>query len=159
VFRIRYGFHKHKEPGFVFALKFDFENRFMYFLNEFFGLYICCYIQDPNQCGSGTKTKIYWQWSGSEIFIPDPNFFHLGSRIRNFFYPKSRIRIKEFKLFNPTNLFLSSQKHDRGCSSRIRILIFYPSRIQGVKKAPYPGSATLFINVTLARGGVRQEVW
>ncbi len=27
------------------------------------------------------------------------------------------------------NLFLSSQKYDLGCSSRIRILIFYPSRI------------------------------
>jgi hypothetical protein len=38
----------------------------------------------------------------------------------------------------------SSQKYDRGFSSRI--LIFYPSLIpdQGIKKAPDPGSATLF---------------
>ncbi len=46
-------------------------------------------------------------------------------------------------------MFLSSQKHDPGCSSRIpiRILIFYPSQIPdpGVKKAPDlgSGSATL----------------
>ncbi len=37
-------------------------------------------------------------------------------------------------------MFLSSRKYDPGCSSRIRILIFYPSRIPdpGVKKAPDP---------------------
>ncbi len=42
-----------------------------------------------------------------------------------------RIRIIEFKYFNPKNLNLSSQKYDPGCSSRIRILGFYryPSRI------------------------------
>ncbi len=33
-----------------------------------------------------------------------------------------------------------------GCSSRIRLLTFYPSRIQGVKMAPDPGSATLTEN-------------
>jgi hypothetical protein len=62
------------------------------------------------------------------MFIPDQNFFH----------PGSRIRIKEFKYFIPIHLFLSSRKYDPGCSSRIRILIFYPSRIPdpGVKKAP-----------------------
>jgi hypothetical protein len=40
-------------------------------------------------------------------------------------------------------MFLSSRKyHDTGCSSRIRILTFYPSRIldPGVKKAPNSGS-------------------
>jgi hypothetical protein len=67
------------------------------------------------------------------MFVPDPNFsiqdpyfFHLGFRIR----------IKEFRYFNP-NCVLSSRKYVSGCSSRIRILIFYPSRIQG-KKAPDP---------------------
>jgi hypothetical protein len=43
-----------------------------------------------------------------------------------------RIRIKEFKYFEPKNLFLSSRKYDPGCSSRIRILIFLP--------IPDPGS-------------------
>ncbi len=37
------------------------------------------------------------------------------------FFP-SRIRIKEFKYFNPKKLFLSSRKSDPGCSSRIQIL-------------------------------------
>ncbi len=63
------------------------------------------------------------------------------SRIRLFFIPESgseifpsRIRIKAKKMF------LSSKKYDPVCSSRIRILTFYPSRIPdpGVKKAPDP---------------------
>jgi hypothetical protein len=85
--------------------------------------------------------------------IPDPNFFHPGSPIRilsipdprSEFFPsrhKSWIRIKEVEYFNPKILFLSTWKYDLGCSSRIRILSFYPSRIPdpGVKKAPDPGS-------------------
>jgi hypothetical protein len=51
-----------------------------------------------------------------------------GSRIRLFsirepgsdFFP-SRIRIKEFKYFNPKKWSLGSRKYDPGCSSRIRI--------------------------------------
>ncbi len=43
----------------------------------------------------------------------------------------SLIRIKEFKFFNPKKWFLSSSKYYPGCSSRIRILTFFPSRIQG----------------------------
>ncbi len=50
------------------------------------------------------------------------------SRIRLF---PSRIYIKEFKYFNPKKCFLSSRKYDPGFSSRIRILIFYLSRIKG----------------------------
>ncbi len=67
--------------------------------------------------------------------IPDLTFFLPGSE----FFP-SPIHIKEFKYFNPKNSFLSSRKYVLGCSSRIRILIFYPSRIldPGVKKAPDP---------------------
>ncbi len=50
------------------------------------------------------------------------------------FFP-SRIRIKEFNYFNHKKRFLlSSRKYDSGCSSRIRILTFYPSRIQGSKR-------------------------
>jgi hypothetical protein len=43
------------------------------------------------------------------MFIPDLTFFH----------PGSRIRIKEFKYFNPKKWFLCSRKYDPGCSSRI----------------------------------------
>ncbi len=41
-------------------------------------------------------------------------------------------------------VFLSSKKYDPGCSSRIRMLSFYLSRIPdpGVKKAPDPGSGS-----------------
>ncbi len=65
--------------------------------------------------------------------IPDPNFFPFPDP--NFFHPRSRIRIKDFK-FLTQKLFLSPWKYNSGCSSRIRILIFYPSRIldQGAKK-------------------------
>jgi hypothetical protein len=77
------------------------------------------------------------------MFIPDPIFFHPGSRIRIFYHPGSRTRIKEFKYFSPKKFFLSSRNYYLGCSSRIRILIFYPSRIRRVKKAPDPGSGTM----------------
>ena len=73
------------------------------------------------------------------------NFFTV-LRIRNV-YIGSRIRIKEFKYFNPKKWFLSSRKYDPGCSSRIRMLTFYPSRIPGSKRHRIPdprsGSATL----------------
>ncbi len=58
-------------------------------------------------------------------------------RIRIRIFP-SRIRIKEFKYFNPKKWFLSSKKYDPGCSSRIQILTFYPSRIQGSKRHRIP---------------------
>ncbi len=70
--------------------------------------------------------------------IPETNFFHSGSRIR----------IIKCKYFDPLNSFLSSRKYDPGCSSRIRIRIFYPScsRIQGSKKhqIPVPDPQHLF---------------
>ncbi len=77
--------------------------------------------------------------------IPDP-----GSK-------RFRIRIKEFKYFNPKR----PRKYDPGCSSRIRIpdpdLFFYPSRIPdpGVKKAPDPGSGS----ATLGKGSVSDDFW
>jgi hypothetical protein len=104
-------------------------------------------IPEPNFFHPGSRIRIF--------SIPDPvyeffpsrmpytNFFHPGCRIRifsipdtvyeffpsripytNFFHPGSRSRIKEFKYFNPKNCFLAL-KYDPGCSSRIRILIFY----------------------------------
>jgi hypothetical protein len=52
-----------------------------------------------------------FQWCGSGMFIPDPTLFHPGSE----FFP-SRIRIEEFKYFNPPKKgFLSSRKYDPGC--------------------------------------------
>jgi hypothetical protein len=79
---------------------------------------------------------------GSEFF---PSRIHSGSRIR----------IKEFKYFNPKKLLLSSRKYDPGCSSRIRILMFYLSRIldpvsRGQKgTGTRSGSATLFYSFTI----------
>jgi hypothetical protein len=67
------------------------------------------------------------------MFIPDPNFFHPGSRIR------IRIGIKEFKYL--TQLIVSKlSEYDPGCSSKIRILIFYhpESQIQGSKRHRVP---------------------
>ncbi len=49
----------------------------------------------------------------------------------DFFHPGSRIRIEEYKYFNPKNCFLSSRNYDPGCSSRI--LIFYPLGSRGQK--------------------------
>jgi hypothetical protein len=56
----------------------------------------------------------------------------------------SWIRNTEFKYFSSKKWFLSSRKYDPVWSSRIRVLIFYPSRIPdpGVKKAPDPGSGS-----------------
>ncbi len=66
--------------------------------------------------------------------IMDPNFWHPGYLIFIFSIPDFRIRIKEFKYFNTKKWFLSSRKYDPCCSSRIRILTFYSSRV------PDPGS-------------------
>ncbi len=68
---------------------------------------------------------------GSGTFIPDPGSEFFPSRIPGpiFFHPGSRISIKEFTYFNPKKWFISSRKYDPGCSSRIRILTFYPSPI------------------------------
>jgi hypothetical protein len=68
--------------------------------------------------------------------IPDPNFFHPGSRVKKI--PGSRIRTKEFTYFNTKKLFLSSRKYDPKCSFRIRILIFYPSRTPASKTHRIP---------------------
>ncbi len=68
---------------------------------------------------------------GSEIFpsrFPDPKFFHSGSTSKNLSILTQKI------------VFLSSRKYDPGCSSRIRILIFYPSRIQVSKRHRIPDS-------------------
>jgi hypothetical protein len=54
------------------------------------------------------------------MFISDPKFFLFRIPDPNFFHPGSRNRIKEFQYFNPKSYFLSSRKYDPGCSSRIQ---------------------------------------
>ena len=85
-------------------------------------------------------------WSVLRIRYPGSEFFHPGSRIHGQKDSGSRIRIRIKKLtyLLPKKLFLSSRKYDPGCSSRIRILIFYPFQIPdpGVKKAPDTGSGS-----------------
>jgi hypothetical protein len=100
-----------------------------------------------------TRKACYQQCFESEMFIPDP-IFSIPDPGFDFFYPGFRIHIKEFKYFNPKNCFLSLQKYDPGCSSRIRIPDpdpdFLPIPDPGVKKTPNPGSgsATLIISVS-----------
>jgi hypothetical protein len=77
------------------------------------------------------------QCCGSGVFIPDPIFFHPGSRIRIF---PSRIP-------DPKKSFPSSRKYDPGCSSRIRILIFNHIPDTGVQKAPDPGSGSATLSL------------
>jgi hypothetical protein len=81
--------------------------------------------------------------------IPDPIFFHPGSRIQTLF--PSQIRIKEFKNFNPEKWFLSSRKYDPSCSSRIPDPDpdFLPIPDPGIKKAPDPGSRIRIRNTAL----------
>jgi hypothetical protein len=66
---------------------------------------------------------------------PGSDFF--PSRIRTVTVPDPGSASK-FQLFNPKKWFLSSRKYDPGCSSRIRMLNFYPSRIQGSKRHRIP---------------------
>jgi hypothetical protein len=93
-------------------------------------------------CGSG-------MWLSR---IPDPTFFHPGSRIRTVCIPDPGSTAKNLSILTqkkPKKWFLSSRKYDPGCSSRIRMLTFYPSRIPdpGIKKAPDPGSRIRIRNI------------
>ncbi len=75
------------------------------------------------------------QCCGSGMFFPDPGSEFFPSRIRIFSIPE--IHIKDFKYFNPKKCFWRSRKYDWGWF-RIRILNFYPSRIQGSKRHQIP---------------------
>jgi hypothetical protein len=83
------------------------------------------------------------------MFIPDPGSDFFPSQIPdlNCLHPGSRIRIKEFKYFNPKKpkkWFLISRKYDLGCSSQIpdpdADFLPIPDPDPGVKKAPDPES-------------------
>ncbi len=68
---------------------------------------------------------------------PDPPDQHVFGPPGSELSP-SRIRMKEFKYFNPKKWILSSRKYDPGCSSRIWMLTLYPSRIPGSKRHRIP---------------------
>ncbi len=78
--------------------------------------------------------------------IPDPTFFHPGSRIRTVSIPDPGSSSKNLSKKSQKKWFLSSKKYDPGCSSRIPDpdADFLPSRIPepGVKKVPDPGSGS-----------------
>ncbi len=66
--------------------------------------------------------------------IPDPTFFHPGSRIRTVSIPDPGSSSKNLSILTPKKAkkwFLSSKKYDPGCSSRIPDpdADFLPSRI------------------------------
>ncbi len=111
------------------------------------------------------------------MFIPDPTFFHPGSRIRTVFIPDPGSLSKNLSILTPKKAkkwflsskkwFLSSKKYDPGCSSRIRMLTFsYPGSPipdPGVKKAPNPGSRIRIRNtgtylVPILNNTVREEI-
>jgi hypothetical protein len=105
------------------------------------------------------------QCCGSGMFIPDHGFEYFPSRYE-FFHPGSEFfpsRIpdlhKRINNFHPKKLFLSFRKYDPNCSSRIRILIFYPSRIPGSKKAPDPGSGILVLTDTKVLTSSSESAW
>ncbi len=113
----------------------------------------CCFIfRCINNCfQGGLKGCVVCVLGSLPYSVADPgltsrirlfSIWDPGSQIWVFFHPGSRIRIKEFKYFNPKQWFLSSRKYDPGCSSRIRIPDpdFLPIPDPGVKKAPDPGS-------------------
>jgi hypothetical protein len=92
--------------------------------------------------GSGLSTFLFSsQRRGSGMFISDPNFLHPGSRVKKIPYPGSAS--KNFSILTQ-KIVSKLSEYDPGCSSRIRILILYPSRIPdpGVKKTPDPGSGS-----------------
>ena len=103
-------------------------------------------VQKVQDC---LKLKSFCLCCGSGRFIPDPgsNFFPFRIPDPKCLHPGSRIRIKEFKYFNPKKtkkMFLSSRIYDPGCSSRIPDpdADFLTIPEPGVKKALDPGSAT-----------------
>ncbi len=92
------------------------------------------------------------QCCGSGMFIPDPTFFHPGSRIRTVSITDPGSASKNLSILTPKKWFLTLENMIRIVhpGSRIQMLTFYPSWIPdpGVKKAPDPGSESATLNVT-----------
>ncbi len=85
------------------------------------------------------------------MFIPDPTFFHPGSRIRTVSIPDPGSPSKNLSILTPKKWFLSSRKYDPGCSSRIPDpgsgCWLLPIPDPGVKKAPDPGSGSATLGI------------
>ncbi len=97
------------------------------------GLHQSPHQERPCHLRQGKNSLHCSQCCGSGMFIPDPGSDFFSIPDPNCLHPGSRIRIKELKYFNPKKpkkWFLSSRKYDPGCSSRHRMLTFYPSRIR-----------------------------
>ncbi len=102
-------------------------------------------ISVPNGLNLDLNTIWIPQCGGSGMFIPDPTFFHPGSRTRTVSIPDPGSSSKNLSILTPQKTkkwFLSSKKYDPGCSSRIPDpdADFLPIPDSGVKKAPNPGS-------------------
>jgi hypothetical protein len=113
-------------------------------LFEIFGKFPVSSIPDPHsQCGSGSSSHLNANQygSGSKTQKSHPESQCCGSD-PNFSIPDPGSASKNLRISTSKQWFLRSRKYDLGCSSRIRILTFYQSRIP-VKKAPDPGSGTL----------------
>jgi hypothetical protein len=124
-----------------------------YCISEFYGMLIFTFrivsgtIPDPqHQCGG---SGMFIPDPGSDFLpsrIPDPTFYHPGSRIRTVSIPDPGSSLSILTPKKAKKWFLSSKKYDPGCSSRILDpdADFLPSRIPdpGVKKAPNPQHCT-----------------
>ncbi len=124
--------------------------------------------QDPGSRIRIKEWKYFSVWRIRDVYsrIPDPTFFHPGSRIRTVSIPDPGSSSKNLSILTPKKAkkwFLSSKKYDPGCSSRIPDpdADFLPSRRHPI---PDPGSATLVFliekpdtgSVTLPEYVVRQ---
>ncbi len=133
------------------------------FGGDFFSYYIQhCFICRPSDSTVPTDAGIEPRTiaTGALASVADPGCLF---RIRPFSIPDpgselspSRIRIKEFKYFNPKKAkkwFLSSRKYDPGCSSRIPDpdADFLPIPDPGAKKAPDPGSGSATLALAVRR--------
>ncbi len=77
-------------------------------------------------------------WRIRDVY-PGSDFF--PCRIRTVPIPDPGSSSKNLSILTPKKAkkwFLSSKKYDPGCLSWIRMLTFYPSRIQGSKRHPIP---------------------
>jgi hypothetical protein len=87
------------------------------------------------------------------MLIPYLTFFHPDPGSEFFFHPGFEFFLSKIPdpYFKTKILCISSRKYDPSCLSRIRILIFYPSRIldQWIKKAPDPGFGSATLDVRL----------
>ncbi len=77
------------------------------------------------------------QCGGSGMFIPDPTFFHPGSRIRTVSIPDPGSSSKNLSILTlkkaKKKWFQSTKKYEPGCSSRIRMLTFSHPGSRGQK--------------------------